>query len=190
MPTTTIEPVRSFNRPSDVMAARRDAYGNRIKSESAQPDWPPGHLEAKRAELLSKGLGEIIASFSASPDEALEALATAIEASPKQVTRTCRDCGAEYTRSPGGVTSRRCSACSDTHRNELSAETARRKKANRPPAPPRVRVNDKFVPRVTTGDPCPGCGQQPPNGNRYCNQTCYRAAHRGQTRRRLTEKSA
>lgn len=190
MPTTTIEPVRSFNRPSDVLAARRDAYGNHIKAESAQPDWPPGHLEAVRAKLLAKGLGEVIASFSASPDEALDALATAIEASPKTVAYTCRDCGAEYTRQPGNNKTKRCSGCSDTRRNEMSAETHRRKMAAKPPAPPRVRRNGKFVPKIETGEPCPGCGQQPPNGNRYCNQPCYRAAHRGQTRRRLTGKTA
>ena len=185
--TTTIEPIRSFNRPSDVMAARRDAYGNRIKAESAQPDWPPGHIEAKRAELLSKGLGEIIASFSASPDEAFDALTTAIGASPKTVSITCRDCGAEYTRRPGNSSTRRCPGCSDSRRNELAADTARRKKANRPPPLPRVRVNGKFVPRVATGEPCPACGQQPPEGNRFCDASCYRAAHKRTRHRQIVE---
>ena len=188
--TTTIEPVRSFNRPSDVMAARRDAYGNRIKAESAQPDWPPGHIEAVRAKLLAKGLGEIIASFSASPDEAFDALTTAIGARPKTVSITCRDCGAEYTRRPGNSSSRRCSGCSDTRRNDLAKAHTARRAANRPPPPARVRVNGRFVPKIGAGEPCPACGQQPPEGNRFCDASCYRAAHKRTKHRQIVEKSA
>ena len=186
MTTTTIE-VRSINRPSSIT----DAVD--CRKDSPQRPWTNDELEAKRAKLLAAVLSEVITSFSASSDEAFDALITALDTRPKAVEVLCRDCGATFHRRPGNISARRCPGCSDSRRNEMSAETARRRKANRPPPLPRVRVNGAFVSReqpesptthtkrAVTGEPCPACGRQPPTsrGNRFCSRECYRKAMKG-----------